>query len=152
MKRKETNLWQPRNPVTERKIRREVFWQITIPISVTLFIVTVFAVLAIFLPPMKSSVWADISLIWLIVPALLIVLIMTAITAATVYLIIRLIFILPPSFFKVQNYTRRANFEVDRISEKATKPFFKVAEWQASARAFKTGVRSAAQRVMKRSA
>lgn len=151
MKQKETDLWRPRNPITHRRIRREVFWQITLPIVVTLVLVIVFSVLSWLLPPASAGLWADISLIWLITPTLVMVLIMAVITAAGAYAVIRLIDILPPAFFKAQTFFRRVNHKVDHISDQAARPIVRAAEIRASWQALKIETKSAAKRVVKRS-
>jgi hypothetical protein len=105
-----------RNLETYQKHRREIFWQITIPLLIGVLIVLVVAVGVTFGSAMDVSRWADISLIWLILPALLIalVLIVTAPGLCPLLLIRKL----PPFMLRLQDFFQRWE-GVRRVSDKA---------------------------------
>lgn len=146
MRDRNTDLWKPRNPLTQQKHRREVLWQITIPVVTGTVLMLVFCVLAATLSSPNASVWADISLIWMIPPAWFFVFLMMVINAGSAYLVIKLIAEAPPFFFKMQNFLRRLQLKVGTVSNKAVEPFLRVQGWGASARAAKREV----QRVIDR--
>lgn len=146
MRDRNSDLWKPRNPLTQQSHRREVLWQITIPIVAGTVIMLVLCVLAVMLSSPSASLWADISLIWLIPPVFLVVFLMMVINAGSAYLLIRMIAAAPPFFFKVQNLFRRVQLKVGIYSNKAVEPVLRVRAWGASARA----AGRAAQRVVNR--
>lgn len=151
MKNTETDLWKPRNPITQRQTRQQVLRQITIPVIVAVVILLVLIFLAVTaLSPAGHRVWADIALIWMISPAILFTLIMTVITGGSAYLVIKLISALPPLFYKIQNYARLFNVKTKQVGDKVIGPFVKVSSLRASARAGRHAVRSATRRVMNR--
>jgi len=146
MRDRNTDLWKPRNPLTQQSHRREVLWQITIPVVVGTVLMLVVCFLAATLSSPNASRWADISVIWLIPPGFLIALLMMLINAGSAYLLIRMIAAAPPFFFKVQNFLRRVQLKVAAYSNKAVEPVLRVQGWSASARAAKRE----AQRVIRR--
>jgi hypothetical protein len=147
MRDKNTDLWKPRNPLTEQKHRREVLWQITIPIVVTSLIILGLCGSAAALSTPAASRWADISIIWMIPPAMIATLLFAAVNIAFIYLLIRILAEAPAFFFKVQNFLRRLQLQLASITDKAVEPVLKVNGWNASARAAKRS----AERVIKRS-
>lgn len=123
----------PRNPLTYQRHRREMFWQITLPVIVTCLVLLVLAVFAAGLSTERASRWADISLIWMIVPALLFSLLTMIFLAAGVYLTIRLLHILPFYFYKGHNWFLLVNLRVGRIGDRLAEPFLRVRAWKAGA-------------------
>jgi hypothetical protein len=123
----------PRNPITHQRHRREVFWQITFPFIVICLVLLILAVLATGLSAESASTWADISLIYMIIPALLFSLLTMIILAAGIYLTIRLIRLLPFYFFKGHNWFLLVNLQVGRIGDGLAEPFLRVRAWKAGA-------------------
>jgi len=123
----------PRNPITHQRHRREVFWQITFPILAVSLILLILAVLAAGLTAASASTWADISLIYMIIPALFFSLLIMILFAALVYLILRLLHILPFYFFKGHNWFLLVNLRVGRIGDNLTEPFVRLRAWKAGA-------------------
>jgi hypothetical protein len=122
----------PRNPAVHKRHRKEVRWQITIPVIAVAVILGVFAILAVFLPPGTASMWADISLIWLIIPALFFAFIGMVVLGGLAYLTIRLIAFLPYQFYRLQMLLLKVNRGVRTIGDKAAAPIIKVNAWKAS--------------------
>jgi hypothetical protein len=137
MRDRNTDLWKPRNPLTQQSHRREVLWQITIPVVVGTVLMLALCVLATMLSAPSASLWADISIIWMIPPVFLVAFLMMAINAGSAYLLIRVIAAAPPFFFKAQNFFRRVQLKVGAITNKAVEPFLRLQAWGASARAAK---------------
>jgi sterol desaturase/sphingolipid hydroxylase (fatty acid hydroxylase superfamily) len=131
----------PRNPITHQRHRREVFWQITFPILVISLVLLLLAVMATGLSSEKASTWADISIIWMIIPALIFSLLAMIILAALVYLTLRLLHILPFYFFKGHNWFLLVNVRLAHIEDNLAEPFLRLRAWKAGAGALGRQVR-----------
>jgi hypothetical protein len=141
METKQSKPVLPRNPITHERHRREVFWQITFPFIVISLALLLLAVMAAGLSTEKASKWADISIIWMIIPALIFSLLTMAILAALVYLILQLLHILPFYFFKGHNWFVLVNLRVGRVTDSLAEPFLRVRAWKAGAGALGRQVR-----------
>lgn len=125
----------PRNPLTHQRHRREVFWQISLPFIVGCLILLVLAVLATRLSAESASTWADISLIYMIIPAMFFSLLAVIILSAGIYLTLRLLRALPFYFFRGQNWFLLVNLQAGRIGDRLVEPFLRVRAWKAGATA-----------------
>ena len=125
----------PRNPITYEKHRREVFWQITVPVMVGVAIL-VFAAVAIVVGAnaVQISKMADISLIYLIIPTMIITILFIAINAAFVYALIRLIQVLPLYSRQAQDFLIVVRIRVRQVSDKVVSPILGIKSFNASAR------------------
>jgi hypothetical protein len=131
----------PRNPITRQRHHREVFWQITLPIIIVSLILLVLAVLTVGLSAESASTWADISLIYMIVPALLMSLLAMIILAGGIYLTVWLIRMRPFYFFKGHNWFLLVNLRVGRVGDSLAEPFLRVRAWKAGAGALGRQIR-----------
>jgi len=118
-----------RNPKTYAEHRREVFWQITFPLLVG--IVLVFAAIAAIVffatqPAPDLNRWADVSLMWLIMPSLFIALIILVILIGFVYAITMLLRLTPPYARMLQLYFEVGKAKVSQIANLATEPILKI--------------------------
>jgi hypothetical protein len=130
-----------RNQRTAALVRRDVTWQIALPLALAGLVLLVLAVLIV-LPvgaPVRS-VWADISLIFLIIPTALIGLVVLALIAALVYGLIIVLRELPYYAKRAQDFVALATYRINQI---AAKP----ANLILSIRSFWAGVRKAAAEV-----
>ena len=127
----------PRNPFTQQKHRREVFWQITIPLAIGLIIVLALAVGVTLASSTQASRLADVSLIWLILPAMIIALVFLVLTAGLAYGIIWLIGKLPSLTFKIHKFLIQLSVRVRKISDKIAEPVIRVESMKASWRALR---------------
>jgi uncharacterized BrkB/YihY/UPF0761 family membrane protein len=117
-----------RNPLTHAKHKREVFWQIMLPMLIGVLLVLTVAFLIIFTGPQSSSDlsrWADVSTIWLILPSLFITLIFLIILSSFVYLITVVLRITPRYALIVQLYFEIAKHKVSYYSNRITQPIIK---------------------------
>ncbi|OGO62703.1 MAG: hypothetical protein A2030_10025 [Chloroflexi bacterium RBG_19FT_COMBO_50_10] len=117
-----------RNPITHAKHRREAFWQIIFPMLIGLIIVVAIVVVIIFSGTTSTSDlsrWADVSLIWLILPSLFIALIFLAILIAFTYLISVVLKITPRYARIIQIYFEMGKYKVSHYSNLITAPFVK---------------------------
>jgi hypothetical protein len=120
-----------RNPLTRAVHRREVFWQIIFPLIIGAALILALAVGAGLVSYNTASQAANISTIWLILPALALTFIFTLVLAAVTYGLIRLIGILPPYAALAQNFFVLVNQKVRKVSDQAAEPVIKVASLQA---------------------
>jgi hypothetical protein len=116
-----------RNPITHAVHRREVFWQVTVPLVIGTLIILSLATGVWFVSYNSASQAADISLIWLILPALIFTLIFTFLLGGLTFGLIKLISILPPYAALVQNYFVLFNLKVTRAVNVAVEPVLKAA-------------------------
>lgn len=131
----------PRNPITHHRHRREVFWQVTLPVVMACLLLLVLAVLAAGLSSERASKWADISLIWMIIPALLFSLLTMILLAAGVYLTLRLLHILPVYFYRGHNWFLLVHLRVGSMGDRLAEPFVRVRAWKAGASALGSQLR-----------
>lgn len=123
-----------RNPITQQKHRHEVFWQITVPlIAGALIIVTIGLTIAVAGNLAQINKLANVSMIFLIVPAMFFTLIGIAITIASIYGLVRLILVLPYYMRLAQNFMLVVRIRVGRASDAASEPFLRIHSWRASA-------------------
>jgi uncharacterized membrane protein len=117
-----------RNPLTHARHRKEVFWQITIPLMIGILLVLV-AVTVVLLSATHAATnlsrWADVSLIWLILPSLLIAFIFFIILIAFTYLITIVLKMTPPYARIIQLYFETGKSKVVFYSNKVTEPIVK---------------------------
>jgi hypothetical protein len=121
-----------RNALTHRRHRHEVLWQITLPLGICSLVLLAFSVLTIFMEPAETSRWADISLIWLIIPAMLVTLLMFVMLAASIYGLIQLILILPYYSLRLLNGLILVGVYVHDLGNRAVEPILRVKSMNAS--------------------
>jgi len=129
-----------RNPATHAIHRREVFWQITFPLIIALLLILGLVGVVIFAGFQglgEVSRWADVSLIWLLLPALVVVLVMLLMLSGVVYLITRLLAILPGYARLAQDFFYLVQVRVKSISDKLVEPVLKLRSFKAGADALR---------------
>ena len=114
-------------PVHEsyRRHRRELVWQIILPVALTALFIVVLIVLiniATFNEGGDVGRWAAISTIWIVIPVMVAGLILLALLVALVYLLKRLLGITPTYTGLAQDYVHKAAAYVKRGTEMAVKP------------------------------
>jgi sensor histidine kinase YesM len=117
-----------RNPVTHAQHKKEVLWQITFPMLIGVLIMILMLVFVYYTITVGSSDlsrWADVSLIWLILPSLFLALIFLAFIAAFIYLISMVIHITPRYSRALHLYLELAKSRVVQISDQITDPIVK---------------------------
>jgi uncharacterized protein involved in cysteine biosynthesis len=118
-----------RNPKTHAIHRREVFWQITLPliVGILLLLATVAAVIySATQPAAELDRWGDVSLMWLILPSLFFALIILLFLVGMVYLISQLLRLIPPYARVVQLYFEAGKTKVGQLSDLSVKPIIRV--------------------------
>jgi len=129
-----------RNPVTHAAHRREVFWQITFPFLIALIILLGLVAGVIFAGYTNAgdvSRWADVSIMWLLLPVLVIAIILFLILSGVVYLITKLLAVLPGYARLVQDFFVLVQVRVKSISDKLVEPILKLHSFKAGADALR---------------
>jgi predicted PurR-regulated permease PerM len=123
-----------RNQIIYARHRKEVIWQIILPVLMGLVICLALSLVVTRMTNDQVSTWADISVIWLIIPALVGSLILSIIMAAAIYATYWLIRELPFYFFRAYTWLRMLNTQVSRVGDKAVEPFLRGHSFSASVR------------------
>ena len=129
---------QKRNPVTHQAHRQEVFWQITFPLLVGLGLVFT-AVGGVLWTGIAGTgevdKWASVSLIWLIVPIMLLLFLLLVVLVALVYVLTLGLKRIPLFMYRVQEFFRLINLRFKRIADSGVEPVLRVRSFVASWRA-----------------
>ena len=117
-----------RNPETYAQHKKEVFWQIMFPMLIGILIL--FAMLAFIFFSVRTgasdlSRYADVSLIWLIIPSLIIALIFLIFIAAIIYLFTVILRITPRYSHLALLYLEIGKYKIIRITSQITDPIVK---------------------------
>jgi hypothetical protein len=115
-----------RNPVTHKAHRREVLWQVTVPLIIGVLVLLALAVLSAMGGTDQVSRWGDVSLIWLILPSLLVALIFLVITAGLAFGVIWLVRVLPGYARQLQALFETVTVKVKQISDLMVEPFLRI--------------------------
>jgi uncharacterized oligopeptide transporter (OPT) family protein len=130
--------FRERNPITTQKHRREVFWQITVPVTVggvLLLLIAIGVVIAYFAGTGDIAKWADVSTIILIVPAMIIGVVVIAVSGGMAYLVTRGLSEAPFIARRIQDVTVLIAVRVNKASDMSTEPFLRVHQFTAGLRA-----------------
>jgi len=130
--------FRERNPITTQKHRHEVFWQITVPVTVggVLFLlIAIGVVVAYFTNTGDIAKWANTSVIILIVPAMFIGLVLIATSAGMVFLVTRGLSEAPYLARRVQDITVLITLRINKVSEASAEPFLRIHQFTAGVRA-----------------
>lgn len=130
MNTRKTLVLPERNPLTHAAHRRQAFWQITLPVLVGSLLLLLALVGVILTASGASSGeqvqrWANISLIWLILPNLVFVVLATAFFTAILYLVTRLLAVVPGYAHLVQIFFLRVNLRVRAFDVAIVRPLLK---------------------------
>jgi len=117
-----------RNPNTHKAHRREVAWQIVFPLVCGLIIILGLAVWAIVSTIQGGNVSqpADASLIFLLIPTLVIAIIPLALLAGLAYGVITLNKILPQYFFMAQEAIHKVQDGIQTGADKLVEPVIRL--------------------------
>lgn len=127
-----------RNPVTNRKHRKEVFWQVTIPLVIAVaFFLALGAFASLVGGGATTSKIADVALIWLIVPVMAIGLVFLVLLGAFVFGVIWLIHHVPVYTRKAQALVVSASMAIKNLTDAMVEPFLRAQSFFAALRAFR---------------
>jgi hypothetical protein len=105
--------------------KRQFAWQILIPLILVVMIIFVAGGLVITDAVSGSGqtrVWADISVIWLIVPTLFFALAILVILVTTIYGMAKLLQTIPPYSGKIQGIFRQFSSAMRSVADRTVKP------------------------------
>lgn len=124
-----------RNPDVKLRHQKEVFWQITLPLILGISLFLGASVLVTVGASIDTSRLADVTLVWLIVPWLLVSILVILLLSGLVYGVIKLIQVLPFAFYRLHAFLRRVHGIISQVGDKAVEPVLKTARlrgrWQA---------------------
>ncbi len=122
-----------------RNHRRQLFWQILLPITLTALLclgLIVLINLAAFRNGGDVARWAAVSTIWIVIPIMIGLVIVLALLAGLVYLMAKLLRVTPTYTGLAQEYVHKAALYIKRGADAAVKPIFLIDGVGASIRAF----------------
>ncbi|GAB4463052.1 MAG: hypothetical protein Kow0070_22930 [Anaerolineales bacterium] len=122
-----------------RNHRRQLFWQILLPITLTALLCLGLIVLiniAAFRNGGDVARWAAVSTIWIVIPIMIGLIIVLALLAGLVYLMAKLLRVTPTYTGLAQEYVHKAALYIKRGADAVVKPIFLIDGVGASIRAF----------------
>lgn len=126
-----------RNPETHAAYRREVFIQIILPTLIGSIIVFAMAVVVIVAGASGNSQvsrWADISLVWLLLPSIMLALLFLIFLILLTIGLTRLLHALPIFAYKLQFYVFLLQSKIKNAADLSVEPIMKINSFIASAR------------------
>ena len=102
--------------------KRQLAWQILVPFLAATVILLAVAVLVASGAAGTNRPWADVSIIWMIIPLLLVALVMVTGLSFLIYGIARLLKVTPKYTAKAQFYVAQAAAGTRKLADGATKP------------------------------
>jgi hypothetical protein len=105
--------------------RKQKLWQIWVPLGIAIALISallVWAALATLGDPVVGMEWAAISIIFLSLPAMLIGLIILAVLAGLIYLISKLLRVLPYYSLMARTFVYRAGAKLINVTDTLAKP------------------------------
>ena len=108
---------------TVRAHKRQFAWQILVPFLVMAGLIIAGAVLVVTDGAPRTGVWADVSLIWLLAPALFFALAFLVIMITIIYGMAKLLQIMPRYTGKAQDIFARLSARTRKVADGTTKPF-----------------------------
>jgi hypothetical protein len=125
-----------RNPITTEQHRREVFRQISLPLAIGVLFCLILAGMVVATTSLDQlSQWADISMIWLIIPTFFCTFLVMVILAGMAYLTVRGVQSLPVFSFKALNQMRKIQSSLLKFNNILVEPFLKYESTKAKGKA-----------------
>ncbi len=113
-----------RNPETHQKHKKEVLWQITVPIILGILVILLLASLSVLSTDNQSRL-ADISLIWIVLPLMVIALVVIFMLVGMVYGLMKLTGVLPFYAQRVQMFFDNVNSQTQKVDNRLVEPVLK---------------------------
>jgi len=108
---------------TVRTHKRQRTWQILVPICAMAALTVAAAVLTASGAATRTRVWADVSLIWLIAPLMVLALLFLAVLIALIYGLMKLAQITPRYTARAQDLAARVSTGTRKAADGAASPF-----------------------------
>jgi hypothetical protein len=114
------------NPISRQRHTSEVLWQITLPLIICAVGLLAISVLAVELGQVDARRWGSISLIWLILPAMLVVLIVFLLLVAGILGALKIIQVIPGAAFRLQKVLNRVDDVTTSAGNWIAEPFIRL--------------------------
>jgi len=114
-----------------RKYRRQRFWQIILPIVLFSLVIVVAGGFTIVAEGDLNRLWADISIIWLVAPMLILAIILLVILVGMIYLLYKFTKGTPRITLRMQNFFTCLEQETFRASNSIVKPVIWIHQFQS---------------------
>ncbi len=125
----------PSSP-TLRTHRRQFFWQILLPVIVVAAFLIAAGVGIALSGAAHARLWADVAIIWMLLPLLILGLLLLAALIGLIWLLVRARRALPLWTGRVQQVSERARREIVRVADLAAEPALRLAGFLAALRRF----------------
>ena len=125
----------PANPVTQKRFRRQVQLQVYLPLLAALLALVTLVIVLSLQGVGDVSVWADASLVLMTMPICLVGLVLLVAAGAAALGVMRLIGVIPPYTYRVQQGLAQAARQVQRVVDGGARPVMVLNVAGASARA-----------------
>jgi len=133
-----------RNPRTQAQFRREVFWQITVPLGLAVILTLTLMGLTVTSTSVPArSAFADVSLIFLIIPTALWGLVLLALVVGLCVGMIYAVRELPPLFKQAQDFMAQVAAETNKYAVQVIDGVYSVRSFSGAARQAIAKIRSA---------
>lgn len=128
-----------------RNYRRQRFWQIIFPIVIFSLLIGLAGGFTVGAGKELNRLWADVSIIWMVLPMLFLAFFMLVILVGMVYLLYQLTKGTPRITRKVQNFLTRIEQETCRAANSVVKPILWVHQVQSGLRSLMRKILPATQ-------
>lgn len=124
-----------RDPLAQARHRRETFWQITLPMVLFGLLLLVLAGLIVGGTAVETGLWADVALIWLLAPLLVLLLPPLGLLIALSLGLRRLATMLPAYGWRLQELLGLVSQQLEAGSDRLLAPLLRLQAWEAQVRA-----------------
>jgi hypothetical protein len=136
----------PKNRPSYQRHKQQRFWQIALPVGLAVLLMAVVLALVILTasrgdPNAQVSVWADTSMILLLLPVILVAVLAAVVLFGLIYLLAKLLNVLPRYTAAVQTFTGTVAGKVRAVSDAIAGPFIALRSYGAAAGRVFTGLR-----------
>ncbi|MCF6277831.1 MAG: hypothetical protein L3J16_03675 [Anaerolineales bacterium] len=111
-----------RKTLSYRMYRRQFVWQIFVPIIIAVLLAVAASIFAATRTGGTASLWADISLIWLLIPILVATFLFFILLVGLIYTLALLLKITPNYTYQTRQLVYRAQQMIERAADSAAKP------------------------------
>jgi hypothetical protein len=119
-----------------RAHKRDLLWQIFVPLGITVLIFVAASVGAATQTGATDSLWADISTIWLLIPVIFFAIIFLLLLVGIIYGVAKLLQITPIYTHQLYNLICMLGKKIEGLADETAKPIFFVEGISASIRRF----------------
>jgi len=134
------------NPVSQKKHRNQLLWQIILPLAIVVGIVLTIAVLIGNAGQENVSTWADISVIFLVTHVIVVVLILLLIIGLGIFGMQKVTKLIPKYTYQAQEIFSLVAKNTRRLSDSSTQPIMRIAGVSAALKTLTKNLRMSERR------